>query len=364
MKSFIRLFLGAAFVISAQISHVQGAEEKSQTRAVRMANAEVKTLPQILLVNGAILPWQEAMVSARLSGVPLEEVRAAEGDVVKRGAILARFDDRLLVADKDKANSAEIQARLNWQQAEAEWKRNLALKEAGVISVQKMSQLETQTQLAQAQWQSAKAALRQAEIRLQDAIVVAPDDGVITARSAQIGWVPVNGAELFRLIRKQRLEWRAEWTASQMALLKIGMEARVELADGSIVNGKIRQLSASLDTQNRLGIAYVDLLGVSRAKAGMYVSGQIHLEQSRALMVPAMSVVLRDGRHRVFVVEATDGKNSYRVRQVTVKTGRREAHLLEVVGLKEHEQVVTEGAGFLADGDRVQVVVDAQKAGR
>jgi multidrug efflux pump subunit AcrA (membrane-fusion protein) len=55
------------------------------------------------------------------------------------------------------------------------------------------------------------------QVRLNQASVLAPDDGVISARTATVGAVVGAGTELFRMIRKGRLEWRAEVTSAELA---------------------------------------------------------------------------------------------------------------------------------------------------
>ena len=58
------------------------------------------------------------------------------------------------------------------------------------------------------------------QLRLRQTRVLAPDNGVISARSATVGAVLPAGQELFRLIRQGRLEWRAEVAAADLARLK------------------------------------------------------------------------------------------------------------------------------------------------
>ena len=56
-------------------------------------------------------------------------------------------------------------------------------------------------------------------------VVVAPDDGVISARLATVGSLTQSGQELFRLIRGGRLEWRAEVSSADLGKLQAGMPA-------------------------------------------------------------------------------------------------------------------------------------------
>lgn len=321
---------------------------------------KTETWPQTLEAQGAVAAWQEAQIAARVSGLPLLTLEANVGDRVKRGQVLARFDDRSVRADVAVAEATLASARATLRQQAANRDRALQVKGAGVISEQDLLQAQTQADAAAAQVDLAAAQLATQRIRLADCEVRAVDDGVISARSATLGQVSQVGAELFRLIRRERLEWRAELTAEQMAQVAVGQEATLTLPDGKTLSGKVRQLAPSLDGSSRLGLAYVDLPPGSTAKAGSYTSGRIALAQQPALTVPAEAVVLRDGRSSVFRVTGSD--KDTKVTQVAVTTGRRAQGAVELTqGVKAGEPVAVRGAGFLNDGDRVRVTPEAAK---
>lgn len=356
MKKFIPVILMLCLLSSA----VQAASPaKTTTRAVTVSRVSSETLPRLIETQGLITPWQEAIVSARITGTAITDLHVAVGERVRRGQVLANFDERSVRADFDKASAQESQARTSFQQAEADLRRMRELKAQGAISAQNMAHTEAQFAIAQAQLHSAGASTRSAKIRLDDTRITAPDDGIITARYAMLGQVPPLGAELFRLIRQQRLEWRAELTAAQMNQIKVGMSVQLRLTDGGTAQGKVRQLGAALDNPNRLGIAYIDIAKGSQAKSGMVASGRIILGQDAAILVPAASVLLRDGRS---VVLRVDGDKAT---QVLVTTGQRYQDKIEILkGLNSKDNVVLEGAGFLIDGDRIQIVSDATQANK
>ena len=351
MPKFLTIFLALSlFAMTAQ----SASTTKAAPRAVTISQISSETLPRFTETQGQITAWQEAIVSARITGAAITDLHVAVGESVKRGQLLANFDERSLRAEFDKASAQEAQARTNFQKAEADLQRMRELKSQGAISAQNMAHTEAQFAISQAQLQSAIASTRAAKIHLDDTRIVAPDDGVITARTAMLGQVPPLGAELFRLIRQQRLEWRGELTAAQMNQIKIGMAVHLRLTDGSTAQGKVRQLGAALDNPNRLGIAYVDIAKGTQAKAGMVASGKIILAQESAMLAPAASVLLRDGRNVVFRVDGDTAK------QIKVITGQRFQDKIEILqGLKREDRVVVEGAGFLVDGDRIQIVNDA-----
>src|SRR5690606_25905749 len=116
-------------------------------------------------------------------------------------------------------------------------------------------------------------ASKRLQLRYTD--VIAPDDGVISARRATLGAVCEAGEELFRLIRKGRLEWRGELTAAQLASVAKGQLVELALPDGSAAAAEVRETAPSLDARSRLGLVYADLIPGSQARAGMYANGQI-----------------------------------------------------------------------------------------
>lgn len=329
--------------------------EPRAAMTVTTATVQSHALDRVVEVQGPIAPWQEAIISARVGGLTLVAVEADVGDRVRKGQVIARFDTRMVNAELAQAKANLAQAAANAVQANANRDRTLRMQGRGAVSEQDQQLAQTQAEMAEAQRQMAEAQLTAQQIRLQDCEVRAVDDGVISARVATLGQVAQPGTELFRLIRQQRLEWRVELNAQQMGRVRSGQAVSLDLPDGSRVKGSVRQLAPSLDSTSRLGFAYVDLAQDSAARAGMFVSGRIHLAQGESLMIPAEAVVLRDGRSAVFLVGEDD-----RASRVAVETGRRQGNLIEILqGLQAGERVAVRGAGFLADGDRVKRVENA-----
>lgn len=316
---------------------------------------------QTLQANGNVAAWQEAVIGGEIGGFRLTEVLVNVGDRVKRGQVLARMSSDTVEADlaQTRASLAEAQAMMAEAVANAERARQLQT--TGAISAQQINQYLTVEQTARARVQAQTARLKTEELRLSQTRVVAPDDGVISSRTATVGSMAQPGAELFRLIRGGRLEWRAEVTASELSRIKPGMTANLLQADGSRLQGKVRMVAPTIDPQTRNGIVYVDLPSAqagNEARAGMFARGEFELGRSKAMTLPQSAVVLRDGFAYAFKVDADS-----RVSQTKITTGRRVGDRIEVIGgLKPDEAVVAAGAGFLADGDHVRVVQAAAPA--
>jgi len=318
--------------------------------------------PRTLAAQGNIVAWQEAIVGGELSGFRIVEVLVNVGDRVRKGQPLARVSAETVAIDVAQARAVvtEAEAVLAESRSNAARSRDLAAK--GFLSPQAATQTATAEQTAAARLAAVQAKLKAEEVRLAQTQVLAPDDGTISARTATVGSLTQPGQDLFRLIRGNRLEWRAEVTAAELGRLAPGMPAIVRLPNGGDVTGKVRMVAPTVDAQTRNAIVYVDLpvAESSPARAGMFARGDFELGRAAALSLPQSAVVQREGFAYVFRLE---GGN--RVAQAKIGVGRRVGDRIEVIdGLAPDAQVVAAGTGFLADGDIVRVVPAAPAATR
>ena len=328
----------------------EGAPKPALT--VTVAQPGSASLPNVLQANGNVAAWQEAIVGAEVNGLRLAAVNVNVGDTVQRGQELARFASETSQADTLQAQAAVVQAQAAFDNAKAEADRARSIQDSGALSASQLAQYFTQEKVAKAQWEAAQATLAATRVRLDNTRVLAPDDGVISARTATVGGVVGAGQELFRLVRQGRLEWRAEVTPAEIGRVQRGQKAEVTIASGQTVSGTVRAIAPTADPQTRNILVFVDLPRHAELKANTFARGRFVMPASNGLTVPAQSVVLRDGHSYVFVVDA-QGK----VAQRKVETGRRVNDVVEVLqGLKADEKVAVQGAGFLNEGDLVKVV--------
>jgi RND family efflux transporter MFP subunit len=322
---------------------------------VTAAQPEQTRLPIKLSANGNIVAWQEAIIGSESSGLRLTEVLVNVGDTVKAGQVLARFSGTSVQADVAQARASLVEAQATAADAAANAARARTLQDSGALSTQQINQYNTSEQTARARVAAAQAVLDAQQVRGNNTQVLAPDNGVISARNATVGSVVGSGAELFRLIRGGRLEWRAEVTSTELGRIGTGTSATVLAASGAELTGRVRMIAPTVDPQTRSALVYVDLpssLGkASPAKAGMFARGEFDLGSSPALTVPQPAVVVRDGFNYLFRL----GEDN-RVSQIKVQTGRLAGDRVEIVGgLPADARIVVNGAGFLNDGDLVRV---------
>ena len=338
-----------------------GTEEAPRPPAAKPALTVATALPQQLNLpvklsaNGNITAWQEAIIGSESNGLRLVEVLVNVGDQVKAGQVLAVFSGDSVQAEVAQAKASLIEAQANAADAADNAERARTLASSGALSAQQINQYNTAEQTAKARVEAARAVLETQQLRGRQTRVLAPDKGVISARTATLGSVVGAGTELFRMIRGGRLEWRAEVTSAELGRITAGTTATVVAASGAQLKGRVRMIAPSVDPQTRAALVYVDLpvsAGMaSPAKAGMFARGEFDLGSTPALTVPQPALVVRDGFNYVFRLNADQ-----RVSQLKVQTGRRAGDRVEIIsGLAADARVIVSGAGFLNDGDLVRV---------
>jgi HlyD family secretion protein len=125
----------------------------------------------------------------------------------------------------------------------------------------------------------------------------------------------------------------------------------VTTVEGLVVKGKIRVVSPTVAMNNRTGLVYVDLPPDDRIRPGIFARGEIEIGRGPGYTVPLESVVSSDGYSYVFVVKPDNV-----VERRRIETGAVLGDNIEVVsGLQGSETIVNKGAGFLKDGDLVNV---------
>lgn len=326
---------------------------------VTVAKPETTELTVTLAANGNIAAWQEASVGSESSGLRLSDVRVNVGDVVKKGQVLATFSPETINADVAQARASLAEAKATAADAAGNATRSLTLQQTGALSQQQINQYQTGAETAKARVEAAQAVLAAQQVRGRNTQVLAPDNGIISARTATVGGVVAAGTELFRLIRQGRLEWRAEVTSSELGRIAVGGPVVVVGASGAQVRGKVRSVAPTVDPQTRNALVYVDLPtllpgtgpGAGSLKSGMFARGDFQLGRSNALTVPQVAIVPRDGFNHLMLLQP-DG----RVAQIKIDSGRRVGDRVEILTkLPADAQVVVQGAGFLNDGDLVRV---------
>ena len=345
------LTLLCTLLLAAPLPAAQPAAPKAALQAVAAVTPVATKLGRKLVATGSIFAWQEVIIAPEVGGYQVATMKVEIGDRVKKNQELATLSSGILESQVTIAEASVKQAEASLANARAAQGRGEQMSASGNFARADLDTLRSNAIAAEAALATAQANLDAAQLRLRYTHVRAPDDGVITARSAVVGQVVQAGTEMMRLLRQGRVEWRAEVPEADLRTVKAGQDVSIMTSEGVELSGKVRSVAPTVQSGNRTGLVYVDLPARSGARPGMFARGEIETGSAPALMVPLASILVQDGYSYVFQIGA-DGT----VRRLRVQTGVIQDSQVEITsGLKGGERLVASGVAFLSDGQRVEV---------
>jgi HlyD family secretion protein len=278
-------------------------------------------------------------------------VMAEAGDRVHKGQILARLNPITGQSGVDSAEASLAEARANAAVAQAEWKR--AEQGPDLFSKEEDDRRRTTALAADAKVKAAEAQVVDMRNRLAHTTVLAPTDGIVLTRTAEVGQIAVPGTTvLFRLARDGEVEMRGQVAEQDLPKLKVGQHAQVRL-DGvaRAFDGEIWQIGAVIDSTSRLGTVRIQLPSDTDLRPGAFARADVHVDSVTGVLLPQTAVLSDEKGNYVLIVG--DG-NKVQRRDVTV-AGARPEGLLVSAGLQGSERVIAIAGAFLRADETVQI---------
>jgi RND family efflux transporter MFP subunit len=325
------LLLVAAGCGEAEVGHAAAGDQTPVP--VKVAAAVAKPMPQVAEVVGTVQAKLRAVIEAKMSG-RIEKMPARLGQVVKQGDPLVQLDAREIQARVDQAAATR-------EQAETDLKRLTVL-------LQQQALTQAEFDAAQARFRVADGALREAQTSMGYAKVIAPFDGVIVRKMADVGDLAAPGRPLLEMEDSTQMRFIADVPEAFISQIKPGAEMVIKIEPGGQrLKGKVVEIAPTGDPVSRTSRIELDL-SEGALRSGSFGRLLVPTGEVPMLIVPAGAVVPRGQLEIVFVVK------SNRAHLRLVKSGRRVGDGVEILsGLSSGEQIVIENAAELQDGQPV-----------
>jgi RND family efflux transporter MFP subunit len=315
---------------------------------VRVQAATTGPATPTIATNGTVAIKGEMRLSFKTTGI-IKSIRVREGQQVKRGERLADIE----LAEVD---SQVEQARQLASKAQRDAERGERLYGDHVISLEQLQDLRTQASVAKAQLESA-------EFNRGYAVITAPGDGVILRKLAEEREVTPAGQPVLILGTHDRgYVVRAALSDREVVQLKLGdpAEIRMDAYPRQSIAGTLVEIAGAADPRSGMFPIEVRFDSVPVALAsGLVAKLNLHSSASRArkLTYVPIAAVVEGNRDRasVFVVNGDRAKR----REVSVAFIAPEAVAL-TAGVQPGEQIVTDGALYLQDDERIEIVGEAR----
>jgi membrane fusion protein (multidrug efflux system) len=302
----------------------------------------------------SVAPGAEMVVVAP-APARIAEINGAEGDAVRQGAVLVRFDIPTLAADVAARQAAVTEAVARAEAAKASFNRLSTLLGQGVAAPREVEDAKRQQTEAEADVEQARIAASAAVTLAERAVVHAAFSGVIAKRFHNVGDLVDSAASdpVVKVIDPTRLQVTATVAVSDLSRVVVGHAAQIsemgkEENEAATVLAKSPQIAVGSATADvRLAFRKPTALA-----AGTAVRVQIVGEERRdALVIPAAALVNEEDELFVMVVGSDNKAHKYPVAVGLVSKG-----LAEVTsGIKAGDKVIVRGQDELPEGAAVTV---------
>jgi HlyD family secretion protein len=309
----------------------KGKDKKEEPLSVKVGKAEVGDVQVKVTEVGTVEPEVKVDVKSALSG-KVVAIYHRDGDIVKRGTVLARVEPDLnqaqsLAETKNQLASAEIQ----YSEAEKNFEADQKLFTQGLLATKSARDTETRFLSAKQEFHKAKEKyalveksgipIHQSAANFEGSTVVAPMDGVVLTKNVEIGETVTSGVSsfnagtvLFSVADVSSMIVKAGVNEVDIGKIRVGMPVKVTLDAYPKVhfNGKIDRIAPAVRIDEKVRVFDVEVRLDAQGRelrsgmtANIEVSGE---KKAKVLTVPVESVFQRDDGEIVFVKKVIDPK--------------------------------------------------------
>ncbi len=332
--------------------------QESAVPAVAVTTPERGVPQEEIVLPGTMQAFTDAPIFARTNGY-LRKWYADIGTHVRAGQLLAEIDAPELDQQLQQARADQATAEANARLAQTTATRYRDLIKTESVAQQDLDNANGNLEARQAAAESARANVKRLEQLHAFTRIEAPFDGVITARSTDVGALIDSGSnahELFHVADTRRLRVFINVPEVYSRSAQPGIKAELTLKEypGHRFTGTLARTAEAIDVASRTLLTEIDVDNPKgELLAGSYCEAHLKLPQATpTLKLPASAIIFRTDSLQVGVVDA-----AHRVTLKTVTIGRDFGNTVEIVsGLSDHDQVIVNPPDSVVSGEQVRVV--------
>lgn len=407
-KKVIGILIIIAILIPVTIGFIGGdsaveedLEEKSYV-PVEVKEVSFTNLSNISAISGNVHADKNVMIVPTMPG-EVKTIKVKDGDRVKKGDVLFTLDGDEIQKQIDQAKVAYDMAKANYNMSEeqlniaqdsysrtkeltetvlSDARENLEntkkLYEAGAVPKFQLDQAQVALEQQEAQMQAqldqgemsasdrvgelssiqlrqAELAYSQAKSALDNTVITSPTDGIVTGRSIEVGSIASNAQASMNIVDMDNIYVEVQVVEGLINKLIPGQKVSLTIPAVSeeAMDVTIDIVNPIPDPRTQLYSVKINLKNNNGdIKPGMFANAEIPLDgKSNVLSVPSESIIIKDGKNVVYIVE--DGLAIEREIEIGLDTGT-EVEVLK--GLKEKDMVIIRGHNYVKDGEIVKIV--------
>jgi RND family efflux transporter MFP subunit len=301
---------------------------------VRVQKAQSAPRTNTEEVVGTVRARTHATLEAKVSG-RIDQMSVVLGQRVKAGQLLAHLDAGEIKARLEQAQAAQTQAERDWKRASELFNDHVAAR--------------SEYDAAEARLRVTRAAATEAQAMMDYVQVVAPFEGVVTKKWADVGDLAAPGKPLIDIEEPSRLQVEADVPEAIASSIQQGARIGIRRDSSSQeLSGTVTEISPAVDPLSRTLRVKLDLPETAGLMSGQFVRLLVPAGESHPVCVPLEALAQRGQLEMVFVVA------DHHAQMRLVRSGRRFGAEVEILaGLEAGEPVVANGVARLMDGQLV-----------
>ena len=311
-----------------------------------------QTLEEVAGGSGIVEQFNTVLLTTQITARVLE-VPVKIGDLVKKGDLLVRWDDRLIQATLESNRQFVETSNIKIKDETRQVERYTALEKKHMGTPLDLEKAEIALADAREELAKATLGLRQAEIDLEHVQMRSPIDGILLERLVNPDETTHNDQVVIKLGALETVLMAAKVTEEKIHSVQVNLFAEMSFPafPGETFQGKVFKIDPNIDPVTRTFTTYVEITNPDfRLKPGLSGFARIRRTAKDVLAVPSVATLNPSGdQASVFVVDDSGHANLRKVRLGIVANAMTEI----TGGLKEGEKVVTVGQLYLEENDKI-----------
>jgi len=283
-----------------------------QALELTVAKPSTGLIHRWVALPSTLAPWQQTTLHAKVTGY-LKKITVDKGDAVKAGQVLAEIEVPELETElvKHQAESAALKPAFEFAQQEYDRLTKAQKSSPDLILPQMLEKAKSELDKTKASSILVEASTKQATVMLGYAKIIAPFDGIVTARHVDAGaLVNAGTSKVFEVMDASIIRLQIPVTEMETSLVTVGklVKAQIDAIGAAPTEGSISRVAFALDPTTRTMLAEADLKNADlKLHPGMYAMTKIAVEKhENVMLIPVDGLVME--KTNAFVFTLVDGK--------------------------------------------------------
>ncbi len=350
LYSVILLIIFTGFIVYRNSRQISAPTSVSNLTSIQVQQAKTVAIASGLTFKATLEPYEEGIVSSKISG-QVVSILFENGDDVVQGQALVLLEDQDLSNQLQAAEITVQKMEATLESSQQNYDRAKALFDNGAIAKADYDTAGTSLKLDQANLKSAQVTFQSINHSLESCVIRAPISGVLDNKSVKLGQMISPDLMLAQVKNISSVYAVLQIEQQNVNIIKLGQKAIITDNDTTL-EGVVKSINVSADPSSRVFNCKVQVDNQNKLlHPGDYARVEITTDQKIPMItVPIEALAGDEGNYFIFI------NNNGIARQRSVTIGQTIKNLVEIKsGVQNGDSIICTNVNTLQDGDGVIV---------